>query len=90
MIGEETFLARGLIHQLHFTYTHLVYSLVTMQRVQRDPLSARCSCGGLQVVSHIISSAHLTRLTEMEVVVLCVAKRNQEANDVNEGCTGSV
>jgi hypothetical protein len=34
MIGEETFLARGLIHQLHFTYTHLVYSLVTMQRIQ--------------------------------------------------------
>lgn len=55
-----------------------------------DPLSARCSCGGLQVVSHIISSAHLIRLTEMEVVVLRVADGDQEANDVNEGCTGSV
>jgi hypothetical protein len=56
----------------------------------KDPLSARCSCGDLQMVSHIISSAHLIRLTEMEVVVLCVANGDQEANDVNEGCAGSV
>lgn len=41
-------------------------------------------------MSHVISSAHLIRLTEMEVVVLCVAERNQEANDVDESCTGSV
>lgn len=28
------------------------------------------------------------RLTQMEVVVLSVAERNQEANDVNERCRG--
>jgi hypothetical protein len=38
MIGDETVLARCLIHQLHFTYTHLVYSSVTMQRIQRTRL----------------------------------------------------
>lgn len=37
-IGEETVLARGLIHQLHFTYTHLVHSLVATQRIQRTRL----------------------------------------------------
>jgi hypothetical protein len=37
-------------------------------------------------VSHIVSPRHLIRLTEMEVVVLCVAKRDEEANDVDERC----
>jgi hypothetical protein len=52
-----------------------------------DPLSARCSCGGLEVVSHAVSPGRLIRLTEMEVVVLCVAERDQEANNVDERCT---
>jgi hypothetical protein len=51
-----------------------------------NPPSARCSCGGLEVVSHVGSPRHLIRLTEMEVVVLCVAKRDEEANDVDERC----
>lgn len=89
-IGEETVLARGFDSPTTlYIYTSCPFARSDTAHPE-DPLSARCSCGGLQVVSHIISSAHLTRLTEMEVVVLCVAERNQEANDVDESCTGSV
>ena len=37
-------------------------------------------------MSHSVSRAHHVRLTEMEVVVLCVAEGDQEANDVDERC----
>lgn len=58
---------------------------MAIQRSSVEPLSARYSCGGLRAVSHIDSSSmRLMKLTEMEVVVLGVAKRNQEANHVDE------
>ena len=41
-------------------------------------------------MSQSVSAAHPIRLTEMEVVVLCVAEGNQEANDVDERCVWSV
>ena len=41
-------------------------------------------------MSHIASFMQLVKLTEMEVVVLGVAERNQEANDVDERCARSV
>jgi hypothetical protein len=41
-------------------------------------------------VSHRIAKQCLGGLTEMEVVVLSIAERNQEANGVNERCAWSV
>lgn len=51
--------------------------------------NARCSCGVLEVVSRLSSGeVFLIRLTQVKVVVLCVANEHETANDVDDSLTG--
>ena len=86
---RKTVLADCLIPATLYIYTCCLFARGHPAHQMKLP-SARCSCGGLEVVSHMASLGRLVRLTEMEVVVLSVAKRNQEANDMNERYAWSV
>jgi hypothetical protein len=70
------------IDQLHSTCTHPVFAHDPFDA--DSPLSGCCSCGGLDCVSHGTLHIQVFRLTQMEVVVLCVAECDQEANDVDK------
>lgn len=86
--GRPGYPATCLIHLLQF-YIYTCYVSCPRPSISCQWL-LQCSLflwwPGTQV-SHVdCQSMHLVRLTKMEVVVLCVAQRNQEANDVNKCC----
>ena len=71
--------------------TVYIYTLLSLANPNAtfSLLSGYCSCGGL-LLSVTSQAAWMVQLTQMEVVVLCVAKGNEADDNVGERCNPSV